>query len=82
VLEAVKKNGLALDVAAGTFKADKEIVLAAVTEDGDAFSYVNKTAKMWNEKEFVLPLVTMQGSALQYATTQVKANKEVVLAAV
>jgi len=82
VLEAVKKNGLALDVAAGTCKADKEIVLAAVTQDGDAFSYVKKTATIWNEKSFVLPLVMMQGSALQYAKTQLKDNKQVVLAAV
>jgi len=82
VLEAVKKNGLALDVAAGACKADKEVVLAAVTQDVDAFSYVEKNDKIWNEKAFVLPLVTMQGSALQYATAQLQTNKEVVLAAV
>jgi len=82
VLEAVKKNGLALDVAASTCKADKEIALAAVTQDVDAFSYVTKTDEMWNEQDFVLPLVKMQGSALQYAKTQLKANKQVVLAAV
>jgi len=82
VLEAVKKNGLALDIAAGTCKTDKEIVLAAVTQDSDSFSYVEKNDKMWNQKSFVLPLVTMQGSALQYAKTPLKANKEVVLAAV
>jgi len=82
VLETVKKNGLALDVAAGPCKADKEIVLAAVTQDSDAFSYVEKTGKVWNDKEFVLSLVTMQGFALQYAKTRLRADKEVVLAAV
>jgi len=82
MLEAVKKNGLALDVAASACKADAEIVLAAVTQDSDAFSYIEKNGKMWNEKVFVLRLVTMQGSALQHAKVPLNSNKEVVLAAV
>jgi len=82
MLEAVKKNGLALDVAASACKADAEIVLAAVTQDSDAFSYIEKNGKMWNEKVFVLRLVTMQGSALQHAKAPLNSNKEVVLAAV
>jgi len=82
LLEAVKKNGLALNVAGSACKADAEIILAAVEQDSDAFSYTEKSGKMWNERVFVLRLVTMQGSALQHAKTPLNSNKEVVLAAV
>lgn len=80
-MKAVTKNGLALDVAANQFKADKEIVLAAVENDSDAFSYVDKTGNMWKDKNFVLSLVKMQGFALEYAK-DFTSNREVVLAAV
>jgi len=82
VLAAVKKNGLALDVASNNNKTDKEIVLAAVAQDGDAFSYVDKLDQMWKEKDFVLQMVKMQGSALQYAHTSLTADEEVVTAAI
>jgi len=36
VLAAVKENGLALQSAEGGLRADREVVLAAVEQDGDS----------------------------------------------
>jgi len=82
VLAAVKKNGLALDVASKECKADKEIVLAAVKQDSDAFSYVDNFNRMWHDKHFVLQMVGMQGSALQFANVTLTEDREVVMAAI
>jgi len=82
VLAAVKKNGLALDVVSDESKADKEIVLAAVTNDRDAYSYVKTTNKMWKDKDFVVSLVQLQGNALQHAKPPLNADKDVVLTAI
>jgi hypothetical protein len=60
-------------------KADKEVVLAAVTSDGLALEYASKVLKA--DKEVVLAAVTSDGSAFEYASEELKADKEFLLAA-
>jgi len=59
---------------------DKEVVLAAVKENGYALLYASEGMK--NDKEVVLAAVKQNGNALQYASEGMKNVKEVVLAAV
>jgi len=71
---------MALEYAADPLKADKEVVLTAVTENGYALSYAADALKA--SKEVVMAAVTEDGNALQYASTQLREDKEVVKAAV
>jgi hypothetical protein len=59
---------------------DKEVVLAAVSQNGRALEYAH--ANLQNDKEVVLAAVRQNGRALQYAHADLKKDKEVVLAAV
>ena len=61
-------------------KADKEVVLAAVAQDGAALQHAS--AKLKADKEVVLAAVAQNGNALEHASAKLKADKEVVLAAV
>ena len=61
-------------------RTDKEIVLAAVQQDGHALQSASPTLK--NDKEIVMAAVQQNGEALQYASPTLKNDKEMVLAAV
>jgi hypothetical protein len=61
-------------------KADKVVVLAAVTNDGIALQDASMQLKA--DKEVVLVAVTQIRCVLQCASADLKADKEVVLAAV
>jgi len=82
MLAAVNENGLALKLLSDTFKGDKDVVLAAINRDGDAFEFVDKKARLWDEREFVLSIVQLQDFSLRYASDTLKGDKDVVLAAV
>ena len=58
---------------------NKEEVLEAVREDGDALQYASEDLKA--DKEVVLAAVNNWGSALQYASKELRADREVVLVA-
>jgi hypothetical protein len=60
--------------------ADKEVVLVAVQNYGDALQ--NASVELKADKEVVLVAVRQNGDALRYASAELKADKEVVLAAV
>jgi NhaP-type Na+/H+ and K+/H+ antiporter len=60
--------------------ADKEVVLAAVMQNGWALCHAS--AELKADKEVVLAAVAQDGNALQHASTELKADKVVVLAAV
>ena len=68
--------------ASSDLKDDKDVVIAAVRRNGNAFIHVNKTADMWKDKDFVLPMVQMCHSALKFAADNCKADKDVIQAAV
>jgi len=73
------KGALALEYANEKLKADKEIVLVAVTNDGRALDYADEKLKA--DKEIVLAAVNQNHRALEYANKKLRADKEVVLAA-
>jgi len=61
-------------------KKDREVVLAAVQQEGDALFYAAEELK--KDLELVLAAVQQDGSALKYAAEGLKKDREVVLAAV
>ena len=78
-LREVEENGLALrDM--NDLNNDKEIVLAAVNQDGYALTFASDHLK--NDKEVVLTAVQKDGTALSFASDHLKNDKEVVLEAV
>jgi len=83
VLEVVKVFGEALEFADGQLKADKDVVLAAITSRGQhAFEFVDKKADFWKDRDFVLRMVQWNGKALEFADGVLKKDEDVVLAAV
>jgi hypothetical protein len=80
MLEAVKKDGSALEYADDTLKADREVVLEAVRNDGGSLQFASDTLKA--DRELVLEVVKNSGRALQYASDTLKDDRELVLVAV
>ena len=60
----MKKNAWALKYASDELKDDKEIFLAAVTQDGSALLHASDELK--GDKVIVVAAVTQDGSALEY----------------
>jgi len=58
VLAMVQLNGYALAFAADGFRADKEVVLAAVTQESGALQYADKNAAMWVTWSTMAMLIT------------------------
>ena len=81
MLAAVCENGCVLSfVELEELKKDKEVVLAAVRQDGDALKYASK--ELQKDKEVVLAAVWQHCRALNYASEELKSDKDVLLAAV
>ena len=59
-------------------KADKEVVLAAVKQNGLALEYADKKLKA--DKEVVLVAVKQDADALRFADKKLKADKKIVMA--
>ena len=74
-------SGYALRDADKIFKADREIVLAAIKQSwGAALEYADKSLKA--DREIVLAAVKQSGYALENADKSLKADREVVLVAI
>ena len=69
-----------LDNASDEVKADKEIVMAAVKEKGNALMHASEALKA--DKAIILAAVKENGNAFDYASEELKADKEIVMAAV
>ncbi len=80
ILEAVKRNGRALEYASLELKNDKDIVLEAVKQNGRALVFASDDLKI--NREVFLEAVKQDGRALQFASDVLKADREVVLEAV
>ena len=77
-LEIVQASGWELqNLPDDNLKKDKEIVLAAVKQDGCALEFADDSLK--KDKEIVIAAVKQDGLALQYADDIFKKDKEVVL---
>jgi len=61
-------------------KADKEVVLAAVTTSPGAWKYVDKNADIWKDDDFVSQMIQLDGVAscevLWYASNTIRSDKE------
>ena len=71
---------MVLEYASLKLKADKEVVLAAVTQNGMALHYASMGLRA--DRDVMLAAVTQYGKALKYASKGLRADREVVLAAV
>jgi len=82
VLEAVKNEGRALELASDALRSDREIVLAAVATDGwtSALQYASDAVRA--DRDIVLAALATHGDALQYASDALRADRDIVLAAV
>lgn len=72
------RNGLAH--ASKELRADKEVVLAVVKQNGSALEHASE--ELQADKEVVLAAVKQDGWALEHASEELRADTEVVLAAV
>ena len=78
--QALRIHGLALEHLSEKLKGDKELVLAAVLQDGNALLYASEELK--GDKELVLAAVRQDGYALFYASEELRVDWDVVLEAV
>jgi hypothetical protein len=74
---AVVESGTCLQHASDPLRADREVVLAAVAQDGLALEY-----SLTEDREIVLTAVAQNGDALGYVSGQLQSDRQVVLAAV
>ena len=72
-------DGTVLEFASPELRADKEVVLAACTQDGWALEFA--APELCADKDVVRAACTEFGGALQFAAPELRADKEVVLAA-
>eukprot|EP01051_Picozoa_sp_SAG22_P020497 SAG22_NODE_4161_length_1362_cov_19.376880_3_plen_253_part_01 len=72
--------GLVLEHAAAELQGDREVVLAAVAQDGGALVYAAEGLR--GDREVVLAAVAQDGGALGHAAEGLRGDREVVLAAV
>jgi hypothetical protein len=77
-MAAVMENGLSLKFAPA-FRTDREVVRAAVLQNGLAIAYTTRT--IGAERELFLEAVTQNGIALGYATPELRSDDEVVMTA-
>ena len=81
VIAIVRRDGQWLQYAAEHLKRDREVVLAAVSQNEFALRYADEEL-MTKDKEVMLAAVSKYGMWLEYASAELQADKEVVLAAV
>ena len=83
-LQAAMSNaqarGGSVQMCSGTRDSDREMLLAAVQQDGYALRHASSELKA--DREFVLAAVQWNGYALEHASAELQADREVVLAAV
>ena len=79
-LKIVQESGSELGNLPEEFKKDKDVVYAAMVEDGDNLEFADDSLK--KDKKIILPLVKDFTGILCYADDSLKSGKEVVLAAV
>jgi hypothetical protein len=68
-----------LKYASEALKSDKEIVMAAIKQNFEAFDYSSIALK--SDKEFVLTAVKHNWNAFKYVSKSLQSNKEILLAA-
>ena len=79
ILELLKEEPGAIRALESKFRNDKDIVLAATSQNGRAFQYASENLK--KDRAFVITVVKQNADALEFADSSMKKDKEVVLAA-
>ena len=86
VMDAVKRNGMALEFASSRLKGDQEVVRAAVINDSDAFKFAATTLR--SSSTFVMSLLKEslpaggESRLLAFGMGGLNADRRVVMAAV
>lgn len=78
-LAEVRNNGYSLKYYKN-FQGNRDVVLAAVIQAGDALQYASE--HLQGDEDIVLQAVKQTGSALQYADKKIKKNENIVFVAV
>ena len=78
-IELVSKDGYQLEEL-GELRKDKEVVMAAVLQNGDALQYASPALQ--KDRDVVMAAVSQNGDALCYASSALKRDRDIVLAAV
>ena len=79
-LEAVKRDGRALQHASEELKGDRGVVMEAVKQCGYALEYASEELK--GDREVVLEAIKQNGHVLRYASEELRSDGEVVTEAV
>lgn len=79
-MEAMRQNGMALEIVNRSIRSDKMVVLEAVRQNGLALEHAAKALR--GDREVVLKAVFQNGLALQWASKDLRGDKQVVLQAV
>jgi lambda repressor-like predicted transcriptional regulator len=83
VMAAVKQHGASLYYASEELRADREIVMAAVTSYNNQWqTLVRASEELRADREIVMAAVKRDGRSLAYASEELRADREVVMAAV
>ena len=78
VLEAVKKQGGAIDYADPALKNNKEIVISAIKQDSFAIDYIGEEIK--KDKDVLLEIIAQKGAdSIKLIDEKYKNDKEVIL---
>ncbi len=80
VLEAVKRDGRALEHASDKLRGDRDLVIAAVRTSCDVLQYASE--EFCGDREVILEAVRLDDNALSFATAELRGDKEFVLEAV
>merc|ERR1712151_553681 len=81
-LVAVASRGDALQFASEDLRAERQVVLAAMSEPSGALRLEHVSADFRDDPAVVLMAVSRHGEDLQHASAPLKGNREVVLQAV
>ena len=79
VMAVVKHDGLLLRYAC-EYRSDRDIVIAAVSNNGSAFRFADEVLR--GDLDVVMTAIKQGGGALRYASKDARANQKLVLAAV
>ena len=82
MLKLVKIDGLLLLYADDDFKIDRDIVLAAVKQNGYALEYIGNITNYEILKEIVLVAIDNEPTSIIHAPSTIRNDREIALAAV
>ena len=74
VLEAVRQNGLVLEIVRSSFKSDKDVVNTAVSQNGLALQFASDALK--DDRDVVLKAVMNDCKAYAFASQNLKNDRE------